>query len=72
MTDKLTGNGSEALFAKRLVLLTQLAGLEHDIAKDAWESGNLSDREYGAAVNEYVRVTQQLQKQLQSWQEVQQ
>jgi hypothetical protein len=41
--DRLTGNSSGELFCKRIVLLTQLADVEHEIAKDAWHDGHLSD-----------------------------
>jgi hypothetical protein len=70
MTDRLTGNGSEGLFQKRLGLLVELADIEYEIAKDAWESGNITDREYKAALDDFVAKTQALKAQWESWKEL--
>jgi hypothetical protein len=68
--DKFTGNGSASLFARRVVLMTQLADVEHQIAKSHWDDGHISDAEYAKAIREYVARTRAIQEQWNSWQEV--
>jgi hypothetical protein len=65
------GNGSEGLFQKRLRLLVELAGVEHDLQKSHWQSGNITDAEYKRALDSYVATTLALKAQWEKWQEMQ-